>query len=102
MKKALVVLLASLLVASCGQKAEKRIIGKWADSGTSRVVEFFEDGTFSMGEHGHGTWEVIDGPRLKLHEVKSDELVVLEGLEFSGDEMSWTIRGARETAVKVE
>ena len=88
MKKAFVILLASLSVLSCGQKVEDRIIGKWAEKGDpAGVIEFFENKTGVIGEILPVTWVVLDGDRLKLK--LGEKMWVAEEVQVSKTEMTW-------------
>ena len=107
MKKALVVLLVSLLVASCGQKAEKRIIGKWAleSEPGEMYVEFFADNTFLIPDYGFGDtsgkWIILDDSRLKT-EDPDNGVQVFENLQISGGRMTFLDRNSSEAFVRVE
>ena len=103
MKKVLAVLLASLFVASCGQKVEKKLIGKWNNKEEAVDIEFFEDGTaLNHDDNVSVTWVVVDGSRLKLHDPIKGQVVVFEELEVSGNEMSFIQDGERMIFVRVE
>ncbi len=110
MKKAFVILLVSLFVASCGQKVEKQIIGKWAVVGNlSETIEFFEDNTFKSGG-GAGTWKLSKDGWLEQH-YSGGGITAVEGFHVSETAMSWLLdaRNAdgeswklRKTFVRVE
>ena len=104
MRKVLAVLLASLFVASCGQKVEKKLIGKWNNKEEAVNIEFFEDGTCSIDgdENVSATWVVLDGSRLKLQLPLGGQIEVVEELEVSGNEMSFIEDGERMIFVRVE
>ena len=99
MKKAFVVLLVSLIVASCGRKLEKQLVGKWAnDGGSSHVTEFFEDGTFNTSENKAGTWNVLEGSRVKLQYAEDSLILVLKDLRFSGNKLTFVFEQAGQSA----
>ncbi len=109
MKKAFLVLLASLLVASCGQKVEDRVIGKWAIEGYEELhIEFFADNTFFRAalpllEEGTGKWIVLDDSRLKLTDDSDNSILLFEELQISGGKMTFLEDGHDpETLVRIE
>jgi len=65
----LIIVCFVFLLASCGPKPEKTIIGKWERTGDSKTIEFFEDGTVSIvkGEMCvGGDYKFIDAKRMRL------------------------------------
>ena len=107
MKKVLIILLLSLFVASCGQKIEKQLIGKWAleSKPGETYVEFFEDNTFFIPDSffgdTSGKWIILGGSRLKT-EDPDNGVQVFEQLKISGGKMTFRDKNHTESFVKLE
>ena len=111
--KKLLLLLAALLVAGCGEKKESVITGggekaedpviagggekaedsvitgKWAHESNSDLVmwEFFEDGTYkAWGVREKGTYQILDGNRLQMKEGPHSTFI--ENLQISETELT--------------
>jgi len=93
------VLLAILFLVSCGQKPQEKIRGAWQDN-EQGVIEFFQDGTFTMkskkAELGGlktltGRWLILDDGRLKLDiSMLGVTQTLVYKVRFDGGEMILT------------
>ena len=72
--RVLYALLIALLMASCTQKPQEQILGKWKDD-DGVITEFFEDGSMTMTNPNNkilgsatvtGNWIFLEDGRLKL------------------------------------
>lgn len=65
----LIIVCFVFLLASCGPKPEKTIIGKWKRTKNPKTIEFLEDGTVSIvsGEWcAVGDYKFINAKRVRL------------------------------------
>ena len=101
--KKILLLLAALLVAGCGEKKESVITGggekaedsvitgKWAHESNPDLVmwEFFEDGTYKgLGVQEKATYQILDGNRLQMKEGPHSTFI--ENLQISETELTGT------------
>jgi hypothetical protein len=110
MDKPKYVCLAFLLCAAvgCWGRPEQAIVGKWQASSTGETMEFFPDGTCTMGStmgsmslNVAGTYKFIARDKIKLElgglAALAGPLVVTASV--TGDELTWTMPNGK-TATK--
>jgi len=89
-------ILLLLMLSSCSNNTQDKLIGQWqSDEGLEHVLEFFNDGTVSLYPNKkklrsimYGQWVVLNDGRVKI--VTSESEVVVNTVEFDGDKMTIT------------
>jgi uncharacterized protein (TIGR03066 family) len=77
-----------IVLSSCSQGLEDRIVGKWQElSEKPNSIEFFDDGKVLItGKSSvEGTWKVLDGERIQMSifisGVKLSEIMTIEFID---------------------
>lgn len=86
------------LLASCGLKLEKAIIGKWSRIGSEETIEFYKEGTVNIIDEEMpmaGNYKFIDDNSIRLDLGGLGELVgpIICDVSISEDELILTHAG---------
>ena len=106
-----ITLMVILLVSGCGKSPQEKLVGTWQEvDGKQNVVEFFEDGSFSLplnkGEIGsmenlNGKWLIIKDGRIKIDiSMLGITHSQVGKLDFDGKEMIITDDNGKATRHK--
>ena len=101
MKKSMllgILFLSALLLVSCGESPQEKILGEWGVTGEEGTVTFNSDGTMIFADDDKGKWE-LSGDQLKVTEGEASErrgtqegdLSILTVTFISDDIMEWII-----------